>query len=105
MSWEERQRRFWEHAKERWGVEANYYAPGGAVELVTVIFRREYDSLFFSDAGAVSSSSPVAFVRPEDFNNLPEKLGELDPLEGDRYRIVDVRPDGKGNLVLPLEKV
>lgn len=68
------------------------------------IFDRQYEPTTLGDSSIVASG-PVATCRSSDVSRLELARGASVMIDQDRYRVVDVRPDGTGITVLTLEEV
>lgn len=85
-----------------------YAAPGGGAPVeIDGIFDDAYTALIMAADGdpEIAATDPVIGVRLAQFPALPLQGGRLTlPRLGVAYRIIDVRPDGKGwaKLILTL---
>lgn len=78
-------------------------AEGDTVEVIG-IFDRSYVRLDAGEAG-VSSTGPALFVRLEDLPADPETDNPTIMVDGTKYRVREVEPDGRGGVRLLMHVV
>lgn len=71
---------------------------------LTVVFIKEYQLIQENEFDSVvSSTAPVVEVATKDFKETPV-LGERVYIRGQHYRIVEVQPNGVGQMKLILKR-
>lgn len=86
------------------GEVAQYAAPSQASFSLTGVFDREHVEVSFDAGGAaVSSRHPVFGCRTSAFpTGFTPTQGDYLTIQGATYRVMDVQPDGRGHVFLPL---
>lgn len=86
------------------GASVPFARPGGAsFDLADAVFDRAHETVEFADGAPISTRAPQLGVRAAAFPpGFTPAEGDQVTCEWTLYVVTDVRPDGKGGLVLRL---